>query len=70
MSSFQLLFGKFYTCVSIKWVFLAAIGIFELGSLVCGVAPNSTALICGRALAGMGCAGITSGALISKDIQM
>ncbi|RDL40045.1 Uncharacterized protein BP5553_00024 [Venustampulla echinocandica] len=63
-SSFQLLFGKFYTCVSIKWVFLTAIGIFELGSLVCGVAPNSTALICGRAIAGLGSAGISSGALV------
>jgi MFS family permease len=69
-SSFQLLFGKFYTCVSIKWVFLTAIGIFELGSIVCGVAPNSTALICGRAVAGLGSAGISSGALISKDIQI
>ncbi|KAF2464016.1 MFS general substrate transporter [Lindgomyces ingoldianus] len=63
-ASVQLLFGKFYTVVSIKWVFLAAIGIFELGSLVCAVAPNSTALICGRAIAGLGAAGISSGAVI------
>ncbi|CAG8971738.1 hypothetical protein HYALB_00007218 [Hymenoscyphus albidus] len=63
-ASFQLLFGKFYTYFSIKWVYLIAIGIFELGSLVCGVAPNSTALILGRAVAGLGSAGIFSGALI------
>nr|WPM83327.1 ProsI [Phaeosphaeria sp.] len=63
-ASVQLLFGKFYTVVSIKWVFLTAIAIFELGSLVCGVAPNSTALICGRAIAGLGAAGISSGAVI------
>ncbi|KAK3937162.1 MFS general substrate transporter [Diplogelasinospora grovesii] len=63
-ASVQLLFGKFYTVVSIKRVFLLAIAIFELGSLVCGVAPNSTALICGRAIAGLGSAGISSGALI------
>ncbi|PQE27354.1 putative DHA14-like major facilitator ABC transporter protein [Rutstroemia sp. NJR-2017a WRK4] len=63
-ASFQLLFGKFYTYFSIKWVYLAAIGVFELGSLVCGVAPNSIALICGRAVAGLGSAGIFSGALI------
>jgi len=43
---------------------LAAIGIFELGSLVCGVSPTSKALIVGRAIAGLGCAGIFSGALI------
>ncbi|TVY52678.1 Aspyridones efflux protein [Lachnellula cervina] len=63
-ASFQLLFGKFYTFFSIKWVYLIAIGIFELGSLLCGVAPNSTALIVGRAVAGVGSAGIFSGALI------
>lgn len=63
-ASFQLLFGKFYTYFSIKWVYLIAIGIFELGSLICGVAPNSIALIIGRAVAGVGSAGIFSGALI------
>lgn len=58
------MFGKFYTFFSIKWVFLSAIGLFELGSLVCGAAPSSTALIIGRAIAGLGTAGIFSGALI------
>ncbi|KAJ7226633.1 hypothetical protein B0H12DRAFT_1148950 [Mycena haematopus] len=47
-SAFQLLFGRFYSFLSIKW----------LGSLICGVAPNSTALIVGRAIAGLGSAGI------------
>ncbi|KAL8813215.1 MAG: hypothetical protein Q9223_000968 [Gallowayella weberi] len=61
---FQLAFGKCYSIFSIKVVFLTAIGIFELGSLICGVAPSSNALIIGRAIAGMGCAGIFSGALI------
>lgn len=37
---------------------------FELGSLVCGAAPSSIALIIGRAIAGVGAAGIFSGALI------
>lgn len=63
-ASFQLLFGKFYTFFSIKYVYLIAIGIFELGSLICGAAPNSIALIIGRAIAGLGSAGIFSGALI------
>ncbi|MCJ1392935.1 hypothetical protein MMC18_005807 [Xylographa bjoerkii] len=64
LSAFQLLFGKFYTFFPIKWVFLIAIGIFELGSLICGVAPTSDALIIGRAIAGLGGAGIFFGALI------
>ncbi|KAI4212412.1 MAG: hypothetical protein LQ351_004844 [Letrouitia transgressa] len=63
-AAFQLVFGKLYTFFSIKWVFLAAVAIFELGSLICGVAPNSTALIIGRAIAGLGSAGIFSGAYL------
>jgi MFS family permease len=63
-ASFQLLFGKIYTFFSLKWVYLIAIAIFELGSLICGVAPNSVALIIGRAVAGIGSAGIFSGAMI------
>lgn len=41
-----------------KHVLLAAIGLFELGSLLCGVAPNITALIVGRAISGVGAAGM------------
>jgi MFS transporter, DHA2 family, glioxin efflux transporter len=44
-----------------KWTFLLAVFIFEIGSLICGVAPNSPALIVGRAIAGAGGAGVASG---------
>ena len=60
----QLFFGKLYTFYSIKWTFLVSIGIFEVGSAVCGAAPSSTALIVGRAVAGIGSAGLFSGALV------
>lgn len=60
----QLIYGKFYTFYSIKWVYLIALFIFEIGSLICGVAPNSVALIIGRAIAGVGAAGIFSGAIL------
>lgn len=60
----QLLYGKLYTIFSIKFVFLTAISIFEVGSLICGAAQNSMTLIVGRAVAGVGAAGIFSGALI------
>ncbi|KAJ0121621.1 hypothetical protein J7T55_008787 [Diaporthe amygdali] len=63
-ASLQLLFGKFYTFLNIKWVFLTAIGIFELGSLICGVAQNSITFIIGRAIAGVGSAGMFSGGLL------
>ena len=62
--AFQLFFGKLYTFFSIKWVFLIVLGIFELGSLICGVAPTSEALIVGRAIAGVGSAGLFTGALL------
>ena len=59
-ASTQLLFGKFYTFFSIKWVYLIGIAIFELGSLICATAPSSIALIIGRAVAGLGVASIFS----------
>ena len=45
----------------LKWVFLLAIGIFEIGSLLCAVAPNNTTFIAGRAIIGIGAAGILGG---------
>ncbi|KEF52622.1 uncharacterized protein A1O9_11465 [Exophiala aquamarina CBS 119918] len=60
----QLFFGKMYTFYSIKIVYLTSIGIFEIGSAVCGAAPSSSALIIGRSIAGVGSAGIFSGALV------
>ncbi|KAL1595710.1 MFS sugar transporter [Paraconiothyrium brasiliense] len=66
----QLIYGKFYTFYSIKWVYISALFIFELGSLVCGVAPNSTALIIGRAIAGVGSAGIFSGAILIITVSV
>ncbi|EXL66565.1 hypothetical protein FOPG_17267 [Fusarium oxysporum f. sp. conglutinans race 2 54008] len=60
----QLLFGKLYALFSVKIVFLSALFVFELGSLICGIAPTSTALIIGRAIAGLGSAGIFTGALV------
>ncbi|RMY87985.1 hypothetical protein D0861_05081 [Hortaea werneckii] len=63
-SCFQLLFGRIYTFYTPKYVFLILIGLFEVGSAICGAAPNSVAFIVGRAITGMGSAGITSGGII------
>jgi MFS family permease len=62
VGGFQSTWGKVFKYFPLKISFLIAICIFELGSLICGVAPNSTALIVGRAIAGVGAAGIGSGA--------
>jgi MFS family permease len=63
-SAFQLLFGKMFTIFSVKFVYLSAVAIFELGSLICAAAPNSVSFIVGRAIAGIGAAGVYSGSVI------
>lgn len=67
-----LMFGKFYTFYSTKWIYLLALSIFEVGSLVCGVTPSSVGLICGRAIAGLGAAGLFSGSIliISQSVPL
>ncbi|KAL1985774.1 hypothetical protein VTN96DRAFT_7396 [Rasamsonia emersonii] len=61
--SLQPLMGKFYAHFPAKNVIMTAISIFELGSLLCGVATSSNFFIVGRAVAGTGSSGILSGAL-------
>jgi MFS family permease len=63
MCAFQLIYGRIYTFYNPKWVLLWAILIFEIGSTVCATAPNSNAFIVGRAISGLGSAGIFSGAI-------
>ncbi|MCJ1423860.1 hypothetical protein MMC29_001745 [Sticta canariensis] len=63
-AAFQLFFGRMYTFYSPKWIFLTLIFVFEVGSAICGAAPNSIAFIWGRAIAGLGAGGIFNGAMI------
>ena len=64
MSCAQLFLGRVYTFYTPKYVFLVMVAVFEVGSAVCGAAPSSVAFIIGRAIAGVGAAGITSGAIV------
>ncbi|KAI1621775.1 DNA repair protein RAD50 [Exophiala viscosa] len=61
IGSFQATWGKLYKYFPLKISYLCSIVIFEIGSLICAVAKDSTTLIVGRAVAGMGGAGIASG---------
>jgi MFS family permease len=63
-TALQPTYGSIYRTFNIKYTFLAAVFVFELGSLVCALAPNSNAFIVGRALAGVGTAGLFSGAVV------
>ena len=69
MAAFQSMWGKAYKYFSIKLVYLLAIVIFEVGNLICALAPNSAALIIGRAIAGFGGAGISSGSYIAIGVS-
>lgn len=47
--------------MNVKTTFMMAILLFEIGSAICGAAPNSIAFIIGRAIAGIGAGGVQSG---------
>lgn len=55
--------GKAYGVYSVKWLFISTVILFEVGSAICGGAPNVNALIIGRVLAGIGGSGMYSGCL-------
>lgn len=61
-----MLFGKLYTLYSVKYVLLTSIMVFEIASALCGAAPTSSSFIVGRAIAGVGAAGIFAGT-VSKS---
>ncbi|EXJ80874.1 hypothetical protein A1O3_07161 [Capronia epimyces CBS 606.96] len=63
--AFQLLFGKFYTFYSVKLVLITSILIFEVASAICGAASSSAVFIVGRAISGVGAAGIFAGTIVS-----
>lgn len=62
--SFQLVMGKVYRFYPAKPVFIGGIVLFEIGSAICGAAPNSTAFIIGRAISGVGASGLMSGTMV------
>jgi MFS family permease len=61
--STQPTFGRVFTFFDAKPTYLIMLLTFEIGSLICATAPNSIALIIGRAVAGIGAAGMLCGSL-------
>ena len=47
------MYGAIYKRFNVKWSYLGAIFIFEIGSLITAVAKDSTTFIVGRAVAGV-----------------
>ncbi|PQE10685.1 HC-toxin efflux carrier TOXA protein [Rutstroemia sp. NJR-2017a BVV2] len=58
-----LLLGQMYGLYQTKYIYISSILVFEAGSAVCGAAPNMNTMIVGRAIAGVGGAGLYLGAL-------
>ncbi|KAK5731634.1 hypothetical protein LTR17_011226 [Elasticomyces elasticus] len=54
-------YGKIYKYYPAKRVYLIALSVYILGSIVCATAPSSLAFIIGRAVAGLGSAGLIAG---------
>ncbi|KAL4934726.1 major facilitator superfamily domain-containing protein [Aspergillus undulatus] len=63
MCALQPLSGKISTIFSLRLSYLVFFSIFLLGYLLCGAANGSTMFIIGRAVAGIGGAGVVSGGL-------
>ncbi|KAF3768885.1 hypothetical protein M406DRAFT_71854 [Cryphonectria parasitica EP155] len=64
--------GRILHYFSLKWCYIIFFAIFELGSALCGAAQSSSMLIVGRAIAGVGAAGISSGAytMLSASVPL
>ncbi|KAJ9112368.1 hypothetical protein QFC19_000788 [Naganishia cerealis] len=70
MLAFNLIYSQAMQIFPSKATIIFAVMIFEIGSLICGVAPNMPVLIFGRAVAGVGAAGIfTSAVVILAEIS-
>ncbi|OCL11141.1 MFS general substrate transporter [Glonium stellatum] len=62
-TALQPTFGKIYTFFDVKWTYIIALVIFEVGSIICATAQSSVTFIVGRAIAGVGGAALFSGGL-------
>ncbi|KAI0392618.1 major facilitator superfamily domain-containing protein [Xylariaceae sp. FL0594] len=56
-------FGQLFKLFSVRLAFLACILIFEVGSIICALAPSSAALIIGRLITGVGGGGLYIGSV-------
>lgn len=60
----MLIFGRLYSFYSMKTIYMSSFAVFIIGTVLTAAAPTSTAFIVGRALSGLGAAGINAGIFI------
>lgn len=58
------MWGKVFTYFPAPIVYMSALVLYMIGSVVAAPAPNSIALIVGRAIQGFGCSGTLSGSVL------
>ena len=68
-TALMLPFGQLYQIFNAKWLYILGILVFEVGSAICGAAPNMSALIVGRAIAGIGATSIYTGSLFHISVN-
>jgi MFS family permease len=62
-------FGQFFQIFNAKWFYILGVLVFEVGSALCGAAPNMNALIVGRVIAGIGATAIYTGSLFLISVN-
>ena len=61
--TFQPTYGRIFGQFDVRGSFLVALGLFEVDSLICGIAQSAVMLV-GRAIAGLSCAGVFAGVMM------
>lgn len=63
LCAFQLVFGRLYSEFNVTCIYLVSLATFHLGSLLCALSRSSAMFIVGRAIAGCGGSGLSSGTI-------
>ncbi|KAF4631405.1 hypothetical protein G7Y89_g6727 [Cudoniella acicularis] len=59
----NLIWGKIYSQFNAKWTYIFCVGLFEVGSAICGAAPSMDVEILGRVLCGISGSGLYVGVM-------
>ncbi|KAI9805868.1 MAG: hypothetical protein M1825_000482 [Sarcosagium campestre] len=65
----NLIWGKIYNEFDAKWLYILTVFLFEIGSAICGAANKMDVLVFGRALAGVGGAGMYTGVMTLLSVN-
>lgn len=59
----NMVWGRIYSQFNSKWIYILNVFVFEVGSAICGAAPNMDVLIIGRAICGVSGSGLYVGVM-------